>query len=121
MWVPNLFLLKLIENGLETKKYPLMQHIQAGCLQLFILICFSKKDAGKFVSLDSLMLWRQKKPWKCNPEAPKTELNYDEHKRPSLTPSKVITVIHAPITLFFAIDAQFNIYINGQITHWTDG
>ncbi len=21
----------------------------------------------------------------------------------------------------FAIDAQFNIYINGQITHWTDG
>ena len=56
-----------------------------------------------------------------SPEAPKTELNYDEHKRPSLTPSKVITVIHAPITVFFAIDAQFNIYINGQITHWTDG
>ena len=63
MWVPNLFLLKLIGNGLETKKN--MQHIQAGCLQLFILICFPKKDAGKFVSLDSLMLWRQKKPWKC--------------------------------------------------------
>ena len=55
------------------------------------------------------------------PEAPKTELNYDERKRPSLSPSKVITVIHAPITLFFAMDAQFNIYINGQITHWTDG
>ena len=58
---------------------------------------------------------------KLYPKAPKTELNYDEHIKPSLTPSKVITVIHAPITLFFAIDAQFNIYINGQITHWTDG
>ena len=55
------------------------------------------------------------------PRGLKTELNYDEHIRPSLTPSKVITVIHAPISLFFAIDAQFNIYINGQITHWTDG
>ena len=28
------------------------------------------------------------------PGAPKTELNYDEHKRPSLTPSKGITVNH---------------------------
>ena len=55
------------------------------------------------------------------PEAPKTELNYDERIRPSLTPSNVITVIHAPITLFFAIDARFNIHSNGQIAHWTDG
>ena len=30
----------------------------------------------------------------ASPGAPKTELNYDEHKRPSLTPSKGITVNH---------------------------
>ena len=36
-----------VGNGLETKTYSFMKHIQAGCLQRFILIYFSRKIRGQ--------------------------------------------------------------------------
>ena len=39
-----------VGNGLETKTYSFMPHIQAGCLKAFHLdLLLKKNDAGKFV------------------------------------------------------------------------
>ena len=68
-------------------------------LSTFFWATLTPKNSAKMQSTSQCFVetWPPHASWPQDcmyPGAPKTELNYDEHKRPSLTPSKGITVNH---------------------------